>query len=426
MDLIEKINLLVSEYIASKKGKFIPGETPIQTGMAVYDDKEINAIINSVLGGWFGLGKLGHKFEKEFSKTVGKKYSTYVNSGSSANFLALCALKNLLNLKGGEIIVAASSFPTTVNPVVQLGFKPHFIDIDRTLNVTPDNVLAAINKNTVGIIVAHTLGNPARIGEIKEIADSRKLFLIEDCCDALGSKYTGRDCGSWGDASTYSFYPAHIITTGEGGMVCTNNQALKRILVSLRDWGRDCFCSTDEASVWGACGKRFDFKVGDVPYDHKYIYSQIGYNFKPLELQAAMGLEQLAKLGTFIEARKRNFELYKSGFSGLFDYFEFPEINNGAEPVFFGLPITIKNPKISRQELTVFLNKNNIATRLLFGGNLIYQPAYKDVEYAKAEDLSNSDNVFKNLFWIGIHPGLGSEAIDFVCSKFREFLNVKH
>lgn len=421
-DLIKEINEKISQYINSKNKKFIPGETPILTGMAVYDDKEINAIINSVLKGWFGLGILGHKFEKAFSERIGKKFSTYVNSGSSANFLALHALKNHLKLEGGEIITAASSFPTTVNPIIQLGFKPHFIDIDKSLNITPEGVASAINKKTVGIAFAHTLGNPAKIDEIKILAEKHKLFLIEDCCDALGSRYKDRDCGSFGDISTHSFYPAHIITTGEGGMICTDNPKVNRILVSLRDWGRDCFCSTDETNINGACKKRFEYKIGDVFYDHKYIYSEIGYNLKPMELQAAMGLEQLNKLETFVKARKKNFILYKERFGKMSEHFELPQINPGSDPVFFGLPITIKNPKIDRHDLTIFLNKNKIATRLLFGGNLVHQPAYKDIDYARADDLSNSDNVFKNFFWIGLHPGVTEEMIDFVCVKFSEYL----
>jgi len=424
-DLLKEINEKISQYLMKRDQKFVPGETPILVGSAVYDDKEINAIVGSVLKGWFGLGTKGREFEKAFSERVGKKHSIYVNSGSSANFLALHGVKTKLGLEGGEVVTPASAFPTTVNPIIQLGFKPHFIDVDGTLNVKPEWVASAINENTKGIVFAHSLGNPAKVDEIKKIADENNLFLIEDCCDALGSKYRGKECGSWGDVATHSFYPAHIITTGEGGMVCTDDSAIKRIIVGLRDWGRDCWCSTDEKNVLGACGERFDHKVVDVPYDHKYIYSQIGYNMKPLELQAAMGLEQLNKLSAFIEARKRNFELYKEEFEGMSEHFALPEINEGAEPVFFGLPITIRNPKVDRQALIKFLNESKIATRLFFGGNLIRQPAYKDVCFAKTGDLENSDNILKNFFWIGNHPGITEEMIRFVSRKFRDFLKYK-
>jgi len=262
-DLLKEINEKISQYLMKRDQKFVPGETPILVGSAVYDDKEINAIVGSVLKGWFGLGTKGREFEKAFSERVGKKHSIYVNSGSSANFLALHGVKTKLGLEGGEVVTPASAFPTTVNPIIQLGFKPHFIDVDGTLNVKPEWVASAINENTKGIVFAHSLGNPAKVDEIKKIADENNLFLIEDCCDALGSKYRGKECGSWGDVATHSFYPAHIITTGEGGMVCTDDSAIKRIIVGLRDWGRDCWCSTDEKNVLGACGERFDHKVVD-------------------------------------------------------------------------------------------------------------------------------------------------------------------
>ena len=429
---MEQIESLIREHfkkktyefipVKKKTHEFIPGITPILTGMAVFDDKEINAIVKSVLKGWFGLGKQGREFEEQFSKRIDRKYSAFVNSGSSANLLALNAIKHKLNLKQGEIIIPSCTFPTTLNPIIQLGFTPVFVDVDKTLNLTPEKVNSVINKNTVGILFGHTLGNPAKISEISKIAKENNLFLIEDCCDALGSKYDDKVCGSFGDLSTCSFYPAHIMTTGEGGMVSTNDSDLNRIVKSLRDWGKSCWCTTDEKNLFGACKKRFDFKINDKPYDHRYVYSTIGYNLKPLELQAAMGLEQLLKLDDFIKIRKRNFKLYQKEFLKFKGHLDLPEIYDKADPVFFGLPITIKNQSIKRQELLKFLNRNKIATRLLFGGHIIHQPAYKDLKFSMAGESTNSDNILENSLWIGLHPGISPEMIEYTCSKFKEFI----
>jgi CDP-6-deoxy-D-xylo-4-hexulose-3-dehydrase len=347
------------------------------------------------------------------------KHSILVNSGSSANLLALNAVKNKLSLEKGEIVTPACCFPTTINPIIQLGFKPAFIDIDKTLNITPEGVLKAINKDTRGIMFSHTLGNPCRIDEIRDIAEDKGLFIIEDCCDAYGSTYGGKMCGSWGLASTFSFYPAHNITMGEGGAVATDDKELKRIIMSLRDWGRDCWC---EAGKDNTCGKRFEYKLGDIPYDHKYIYSQIGYNFKPLELQAAMGLVQLKKIDAFNRARKKNFRIYAEELSALDNHLELPSINDKADPVFFGLPLMIKDRKIERYKLLKFLNANKIGTRLLFGGNILRQPAYKKIGHAVYGKLEYTDKVTRDLFWIGIHPGIDEEAIKYIISKFKEFL----
>ena len=421
-ELKKKITSLISEYFENKNSEFVPGTTPILTGMSVYDANEVNAIIGSVLDGWFGLGKSGQEFENRFSAKVGKSHSVYVNSGSSANLLALLGLKNKLGLSGGEIITTACTFPTTLNPIIQLGFKPHFVDVDETLNITPESVSAAINKNTKGVMFAHTLGNPARVEEIVDIAKKNGLFVVEDCCDALGASYKGRACGTFGDVATFSFYPAHIITTGEGGMVSTDDKALSRITKSLRDWGRDCWCATDEKNPLGACGCRFDFKVDGVSYDHKYIYSQIGYNMKPLELQAAMGLKQLDRLDAFVRIRKRNFGIYSERFQRFKDHLSLPDVSNGADPVFFGLPVTITNDRIDRTNLVRYLNDNKIATRYLFGGNTIRQPAYKGIEYASTGKLLRSDVLFHRFFWIGIHQGMDERMVTYVCDKFDEYI----
>ena len=416
--ITQKIHELIKEFIELKKEKFIPGKTFITTGLAVYDDNEINAMVDSILKGHFGLSERGCEFEKKFADYMTTKHSTLVNSGSSANLLALNAIKNKFKLKGGEIITPACGFPTTVNPIIQLGFKPAFIDIDKTLNITPEGVLNAINKDTKGIMFSHTLGNPAKIKEIMDIASEHNLFVIEDCCDAYGSTYNGKKCGSFGNVSTYSFYPAHGITLGEGGAVATNDSELNKIILSLRDWGRDCWCKAGRDNT---CLKRFDHKLGDVPYDHKYIYSQIGYNLKPIEFQAAMGIEQLKKIDKFNSIRKNNYKIFKEEFSQFDKHLELPEINEGADPIFFGLPIMIINDKVERQKLVRFLNENKIGTRFLFGGNLLKQPAYKSINHKVYQDLDYTNKVMKNLFWIGIHPGINEEIIKYIVSKFKEF-----
>lgn len=425
-EIRKNIKSLVREFIEKKEDKFVPGETPILTGLAVYDHLEINAMIDSLLDGWFGLGKKGKEFEKAFSNRLTVKHTTLVNSGSSANLLALEGAKNNLNLENGGIITPACSFPTTVNPIIKLGFEPAFIDVDKTLNITPEGILSAIGKDTKGIMFAHSMGNPAKIDEIVKIAEEKGLFVIEDCCDALGSKFNGHLCGSFGLASTFSFYPAHGITMGEGGAVSTNDPKLNRIIKSLRDWGKDCWCTTNEQNPEGACGKRFDYMLGDIPYDHRYIYSQIGYNLKPLELQAAMGIEQLKKIEEFNKIRKNNFKIYKEELAAFGScYMELPEVNKGADPVFFGLPLIINNPKIKRNELLKFLNKSKIATRVLFAGNITFQPAYKSISYSKCQDLNYTNKLARDCFWIGIHPGITEEMIKYIVSKFKEFSKTK-
>jgi CDP-6-deoxy-D-xylo-4-hexulose-3-dehydrase len=416
----KKIHGIVEGLMAKRDSRFVPGKTQITTGAAVYGSEEINAMIDTMLDGWFGLGRRGEELEQKFSKYVGTGHSVLANSGSSANLLALDGIKNLNNLKTGEVITQACTFPTTFNPIIQLGFKPVLVDVDNTMNITPESVSAAISKDTKGIVLAHTLGNPARIDEIMKIADENGLFVIEDSCDALGSMFRGRMCGSWGTASTFSFYPAHHITMGEGGMVSMNDPGLKKVVRSLRDWGRDCWCRTDEKSADGACGKRFGFKVDGVPYDHKYVYSRVGYNMKPLELQAAMGLVQLERLDGFNKIRRRNFRIYSEELSGL-DGIILPEINRNSDPVFFGMPVVL-DKGIDRHGFITFLNRNMIATRLLFGGNILRQPAYKNIGCRTAGELRNSDRLMSGCFWVGLHPGVTEEMIKHVVSKFTDYL----
>ncbi len=415
---MEKIHKRIKRIIESQRQDFVPGKTLITTGLAVYDDREINAIIDSLIKGHFGLAEKGKEFEKGFAESISSRHCVFVNSGSSANLIATDGIKHKLGLKGGEVITPACCFPTTVNPILQLGFTPVFVDIDKTLNITPEAIKDALNNNTKGLVFSHTLGNPCKIDEIMDIAEENSLFVIEDCCDAHGSRYNGKVCGSFGTAATFSFYPAHNMTMGEGGAITTDDSELNSIMRSLRDWGRDCYCETGKDN---SCGKRFEHSLGEIPYDHKYIFSRVGYNLRPLELQAAMGLEQLKKLEGFNEIRKRNFKIYQEDFIQFEDYFELPEINEKADPVFFGLPIIIKNKSIKRKELIQFLNKNKIATRLLFSGNITMQPAYKGKDFI-AKELKYTEKVARDLFWIGIHPGVTEEMIKYIVSKFREYL----
>lgn len=419
---IEIIHQMIQEILDEKNNKFIPGETLITTGLAVYDEKEINAMVDSLLKGWFGLSVKGVEFESAFSDYLTTSHTILTNSGSSSNLLALNGVKDLLGIEGGEVITSACTFPTTFNPIIQLGFTPAVIDVDETLNITPSGIENAVNKNTKGIVFAHTMGNPARIEEILEIARDNNLFVIEDCCDALGSKYNNKMCGTFGLASTFSFYPAHGITMGEGGAISTNNAKLKRIITSLRDWGRDCFCRSDQQSPEGECGKRFNYKIGDIFYDHRYIYSRVGYNMKPLELQAAMGIEQLKKIDFFNDTRRRNYNLLKQGLSPFSDYLRLPEINEKSEPIFFGLPLVINDSRIERRDLLNYLNEKKIATRLLFAGNIVKQPAYNNVDIKIYGDLSYTDKIMRDCFWIGIHPGITEEMIQYVVSVFKNYL----
>jgi len=414
-----EIHEKVKEIISARKQEFVPGKSFITTGLAVYDEAEINAIIDSLLGGWLGLSEKGRIFEKKFAQYITNKYCLLVNSGSSANLLALESIKNKYGLKGGEIITPACSFPTTVNPIIQTGFRPAFIDVDKTLNITPEGVLRAINKDTKGIMFSHTLGNPCKIEEIMKIAADNGLFVIEDCCDAYGSTYNGKKCGSFGHVSTFSFYPAHSITLGEGGAVSTNDAELYKIITSLRDWGRDCYCAPGKDNT---CNNRFNYKLGEIPYDHKYIYSHIGYNLKPLELQAAMGIEQLKKLEDFNAIRKKNFNLLKREFEQFKDYFEIPEVNIKAEPVFFGFPLIIKNKDVKRHDLIKYLNEHKIGTRLLFAGNILEQPAYKNVEHSVYGKLDYTNKLMRDCFWLGIHPGIDENIIRYIASVFRKYL----
>lgn len=424
------IDKLITEFweVRTKKKEFVPKEKRIQYSGPVYDEKEIIAIINAILDGRFAIGKYADMFEREFSKFIGMDYGVITNSGSSANLLSLCSLcsDNFRNRikPGEEVITPAVTFPTTFNPIIQNNLIPVVIDVEvETYNVNTKTLEKALSKKTRALFIPHTLGNVCEIDELMEFVEKNNLFLIEDNCDALGTKYGNRLTGSFGDLSTCSFYPAHHITLGEGGIVCTNNKELETILISLRDWGRACFCKWNEKNPLGACKSRFDFKIGGIPYDHRYIYTNIGYNLKPLEFQAAMGLVQLKKAEEFVKIRRKNFNTLYRFFEDYQEYFILPEWPSKAKPSWFSFPLTIREgAPFSRSEILKWYASNNIETRLLFGGNIIRQPAYRNVKYRVVGNLKNSDKILKDSFFLGIYPGITKEMMDFMLEASEAFI----
>jgi CDP-6-deoxy-D-xylo-4-hexulose-3-dehydrase len=388
-------------------------------------------MVEASLDGWLTAGRFNSSFEKELASFIGIKSLITVNSGSSANLVAFSTLtspklKERAIKKGDEVITVAAGFPTTVNPIIQFGAIPVFIDIKiPTYNIDETLVESAITSKTKGVMIAHTLGNPFNVKKIKEICDKYNLWLIEDSCDALGSKFDNKNVGTFGDLATLSFYPAHHITMGEGGAVFTNSIKLKRIAESFRDWGRDCYCEPGKDNT---CNKRFSWQLGDLPfgYDHKYTYSHMGYNLKITDMQAACGLAQLTRLEDFIKIRKENFKYLKKNLEFLKNEIILPEAENNSDPSWFGFPITIiNNKKFSRNDLINFLNVNKIATRLLFSGNLTKQPYMKDVIFKIHQDLKNTDVVMENTFWIGLHPGLKEKHLEYSVNKLIDFFTKK-
>ncbi|MBN1354256.1 MAG: lipopolysaccharide biosynthesis protein RfbH [Candidatus Omnitrophica bacterium] len=419
---------IINFYEEEKGKKFVPGKTYIPYAGRVYDAGEIMNLVDASLDFWLTAGKYTKAFERGLADFVGKKCSILTNSGSSANLLAVSALKSPLlgkaRLKAkDEIITAASCFPTTVNPIVQNGLTPVFIDVELgTYNVIPEMIEKAISRRTRAIFTAHTLGNPARIKEIRRISQKYNLWFIEDNSDSLGSLYGGRYTGSFGHISSCSFYPAHLITMGEGGAVLTDDAVLKKAILSLRDWGRECWCMTGRDNT---CGRRFSMKRGELPfgYDHKYVYSHIGYNLKATDMQAACGLAQLAKIERFIKARKENFTFFYKHFKMYEEYFVLPRSENEADPCWFGFPLLVRSSApFSRNDIVRYLEKNKIATRMLFGGNIIRQPAYKDAAYRVCGSLRNTDLVMRNLFWIGVYPGIKSGEREYIRGVIGEFI----
>ena len=425
------ISELVAGYgnVTQTNGIFIPGETNIPVSGKVIDAEEIKYMIEASLDAWLTTGRFNKEFEKELALFLGAKHLITVNSGSSANLVAFSTLTSpklgsRAIKKGDEVIGVAAGFPTTVNPIIQFGAVPVFVDVDlRTHNIDVALIEAAITKKTKAIMLAHALGNPFNVEKVKAICDKYNLWLVEDCCDALGAKFNGKKVGSFGDIATLSFYPAHHITMGEGGAVFTNSDELKVIAESYRDWGRDCYCPTGEDNT---CGKRFCWKLGELPegYDHKYTYSHLGYNLKITDMQAACGLAQLKKLPMFIEKRNANFQYLLDGFQEFSDYFILPETLEGSEPSWFGFPVCIQDDSINREDLVQYLNESKIGTRLLFAGNLTKQPYMLNETYRICGELKNTNKIMESTFWLGVYPGLTQEMLDFIFNRIRSYLGL--
>ena len=405
---------------------FIPGESPVPVSGRVFDDRDMFAVIDSGLDFWLTAGRFADLFEFKFAKFVGVRDARLVNSGSSANLVAVSVLTSpTLGERqlqpGDEVITVAAGFPTTVNPIIQNRLVPVFIDVELgTYNVDVSMLEQALSPRTKAVIFAHTLGNPFNVAAVSEFARKHNLWLIEDCCDALGSTFGGRRVGTFGDLCTFSFYPAHHITMGEGGCVGTSQPKLTKLIESFRDWGRDCWCAPGKDNT---CGKRFDWQLGTLPhgYDHKYTYSHIGYNLKVSDMQAAAGVAQLEKLEGFIEARRSNFAYLTDQLQSLSRTFLLPHATPGSEPSWFGYPMAVHPESgLERDEVIRFLNSRKIGTRLLFGGNLLRQPAYRDIERRVIGDLPNSDFVTNNVFWIGVYPGLTKPMLDYVVESLNE------
>lgn len=429
-NLREEILHLVARFhkTANKKSSFVPGKTPVKYAGRVYDEREIQAAVASSLDFWLTEGRFTEEFQAELAQKIGVKYAFPVNSGSSANLLAMTALTSPLlagkRLKpGDEVITVAAGFPTTLNPIIQNGLVPVFVDVDiPSYNATAEAIVAAVSTKTRAIFMAHTLGNPLDLKGINKIVRQYDLFLIEDNCDALGSLYNGKSTGSFGHLSTCSFYPAHHITTGEGGAVLTSDPTIARIVHSLKDWGRDCHCGPGENNQ---CGRRFAGRHGSLPqgFDHKYVYSHMGYNLKMTDIQAAIGLEQLKKLDKFCRMRRDNFKAYMNGFKAYGDYFILPDATEGSNPAWFAFPVTVKEEaSFNRTELTKYLNDNMIETRNLFGGNLLRQPAYLNMDHRTIGPLDNTDRIMNSTFFLGTYPGIGNEQIDYTMKIIKKFI----
>lgn len=430
--LRKEISKLVHQFAELTTGPkpFVAGESVIPPSGKVVGAREMELMVEASLDCWLTTGRFNTEFEKKLAEFIGVKHLISVNSGSSANLVAFSTLTSpklgaRAIKKGDEVIGVAAGFPTTVNPIIQFGAIPVFVDVDMaTHNINADLIEAAITPKTKAIMLAHTLGNPFNLEKVKALCEKYNLWLVEDCCDALGAKYNGQMVGTFGDISTLSFYPAHHITMGEGGAVFTNNPQLKMIAESFRDWGRDCYCAP---GCDNTCGDRFGQQFGTLPagYDHKYVYAHLGYNLKISDMQAACGLAQLEKAQGFIDARKRNYELLKARLSNLTDFIEIAEATPNSEPSWFGFPITIKESAgVNRVDLVKFLDQNKIGTRLLFAGNLTRQPYFHGVEYRVVGDLTNTDRTMNNTLWLGIFPALGEEHFDYIAEKMEEFFGV--
>ncbi len=426
--ILELTKQFADKLLAPKS--FTPGEDPVPVSGKVLTSEDFTALVDSSLDGWLTAGRFTKDFERALAYFVGTRHALFVNSGSSANLVALSGLtsKRLGEraLKtGDEVVTVAMGFPTTVNPIIQNGLKPVVVDVDLdTLDANAARLEEAISSKTKAIMMAHTLGNPFDLDTVQRLCKENNLWLIEDSCDALGSTYRGQRTGSFGDTATLSFYPAHHITTGEGGAVFVKSPLVKKQVESFRDWGRDCYCETGKDNT---CSKRFGWKLGDLPegYDHKYTYSHIGYNLKATDMQAALGLTQLAKVELFIQKRKDNYEYLKKHLSQV-EGLSIAQATPNSDPSWFGCPITLdpKHP-VSREDLLRFLDSRKIGTRLLFAGNITKQPAYRDIVFRVVGDLTNTDIVMTRSFWVGVYPGLTTQMMDYVIESIADFMSGK-
>lgn len=406
---------------------FIPGESTVSFAGRIYDEQDIMNLVDSSLDFWLTAGRYAQQFEQEFAEYMQRRYCMLTTSGSSANLLALTALTSPVLgskalQKGDEVITVAAGFPTTVNPIIQNGLIPVFVDVEiGTYNIKTEMLEQALSEKTKAIMIAHTLGNPFDLEYVVNFAKKHNLYLIEDCCDAVGTLYEGKKVGSFGDIATVSFYPAHHITMGEGGAVLVDNPKLEKIVRSFRDWGRDCYCDPGSDNT---CGKRFSKQYGLLPkgYDHKYVYSHVGYNLKVTDMQAAVGVAQLRKLPMFIEARKENFKKLYQALEPYQEYLILPEATPKSDPSWFAFPITVKkNEVFTKEDIVLFLEKNKILTRQLFAGNIIRQPAYLNVDYRVVGTLENTDYIMNNTFFIGVYPGIDQRKMDYVVDIFHGF-----
>lgn len=426
--LREKILELSQEYAKAQwpEKTFTPSKSPVPVSGRVFDGEDLSHLIDSSLDFWLTTGRYAAEFEKSFAKIMGAQHCLLTNSGSSANLLAISALcspqlKERQLKPGDEVITVAAGFPTTVNPIIQNRLIPVFLDVTLpNYSVNVEQLEEALSPKTKAIMIAHTLGIPFDLSAVSAFAKKHKLWLIEDCCDAVGSTYDGKQVGSFGDIATVSFYPAHHITMGEGGAVLCQKGKLKRLIESFRDWGRDCWC---DPGCDNTCEKRFSWQLGSLPqgYDHKYTYSHIGYNLKVTDMQAAIGVAQLKKLPLFIQKRRENFKILKEGLADLSDVLILPEATENSDPSWFGFPITLRDDSpLTRLELTQELEKHKIGTRLLFAGNLLRQPAYATIEHRQISDLAQTDRIMNQTFWIGVYPGLSKEQLHHMIKVIKE------
>ena len=427
-DVIQKVRIYADNKYKTDNLKFVPGKSIIQSSGRCIGAEEVINIVEAALDGWLTTGRFNEEFETKISKYVGVESAITVNSGSSANLVAFMTLtSNLLGdralKKGDEVITVAAGFPTTVNPIIQAGAIPVFLDVDiPTYNIDTSQLNNALTTKTKAVVIAHTLGNPFNVQEIKDFCIKNNLWLIEDCCDALGSTYSNKKVGTFGDLSTLSFYPAHHITMGEGGLVMTSNPLLSRIAKSIREWGRDCWCGPGQNNT---CGKRYCWKLGELPegFDHKYTYSHLGYNLKITDMQAACGLAQLDKLEHFIDIRRDNFQLWNKYLDDIQDIIILPKATQNTNPSWFGYPITISGDcGIERADLINNLWSKNIDTRMLFAGDLRAQPYMKDVNYISVGKLENTKKIMNKTFWVGLYPGITEEMIEYAANQIKTYL----